>query len=103
MSLFFPLKIEFHTDCTFSLRQKTDGFDDNNNFIRWNARLDKKFLKKDAGIIRFSAFDILDQNIGLQRNINSNFVSQRTYDTFRRYFLLSVIYNFNKNGAGAPR
>jgi hypothetical protein len=103
LTLFLPLKFEFNTDCQFNLRQKTDGFDDNNNVIRWNMRLDRKFFKKDAGILRFSAFDILDQNIGLQRNINSNFVSQRTYDTFRRYFMLSFIYNFSKNSTGPTR
>lgn len=98
LTLFFPWKLEFNTDCTFSLRQKTEAFTDNNNAIRWNSRLDKKIFKKDAGILRFSAFDILDQNIGFRRDINSNFISERTYDTFRRYFMLSFIYNFSKNG-----
>ena len=98
-SLFLPMKFEFITDCTFSLRQKTDAFDRNTNAIKWNAHLDKKFLKKDAAILRLAAFDILDQNIGFQRNVNSNFISERTYDTIRRYFLLSIIWNFNKNGA----
>lgn len=97
-SIFLPMKVEFVTDCTFSLRQKTDAFDRNTNAIRWNAHIDKKFLKKDAAILRLAAFDILDQNIGFQRNVNSNFISERTYDTIRRYFMLSVIWNFNKNG-----
>jgi hypothetical protein len=94
-----PLKFEFNTDCTFSIRQKTDAFDKNNNVIKWNARIDKKFLKKDAAVLRLAAFDILDQNIGFQRNVNSNFISERTYDTFRRYLMLSIIWNFNKNGS----
>lgn len=98
-SVFLTKKVEFITDCTFSFRQKTDAFDRNNNVIKWNAHLDKKFLKKDAAILRFSAFDILNQNIGFYRSVNSNFISERTYDTFRRYFMLSVIWNFNKNGA----
>lgn len=97
-SIFLPMKLEFVTDCTFSLRQKTDAFDKNTNAIKWNAHLDKKFLKKDAAILRLAAFDILDQNIGFQRNVNSNFMSERTYETIRRYFMLSVIWNFNKNG-----
>lgn len=97
-SFFLPLKLEFVTDCTFSLRQKTDAFDKNTNVTRWNARLDKKILKKDAAILRLAAFDMLDQNIGFQRNVNSNFISERTYDTFRRYFMLSIIWNFNKSG-----
>ncbi len=97
-TVFLPFKFELNTDCTFSLRQKTDAFDKNTNAIRWNARLDKKILKKDAAIIRLAAFDILDQNIGFQRNVNSNFITERTYDTFRRYLMLSIIWNFNKNG-----
>ncbi|MEO5995137.1 MAG: outer membrane beta-barrel protein [Chitinophagaceae bacterium] len=97
-NLSLPWKFEFNTDCTFSIRQKTDAFDRNTNAIRWNARLDRKFLKKDAAVIRLAAFDILDQNIGFQRNVNSNFISERTYDTFRRYVMLSVIWNFSKNG-----
>jgi hypothetical protein len=60
--------------------------------------MDKKILKNSSGIIRFAAFDILDQNIGFQRDISSNFISERTYDTFRRYFMLSFIWNFSKNG-----
>ncbi len=96
--VFLPWKLELHSDVQMSFRQKTDAFPDNNNAIRWNANLDKKILKNDAGILRFSAFDILNQNIGFQRNITSNFISERTYDTFQRYFMLSVIWNFSKNG-----
>lgn len=98
VTFFLPWKFEFNSDITFSLRQKTDAFDRNTNATRWNARLDKKFLKKNAGVLRISAFDILDQNIGFQRTVNSNFISERTYDTFRRYMMLSFIYNFSKNG-----
>lgn len=102
VSVTLPLKFEFNTDCTFSIRQKTDAFDKNNNATRWNANIQKKFLKKDAAILRLAAYDILDQNIGFQRNVNSNFISERTYDTFRRYVMLSVTWNFNSNGAQQP-
>lgn len=98
-NLSLPWKIDINTDCSFNLRQKTDAFDRNTNSIRWNANIERKILKGDAGRIRFSAFDILDQNIGFNRSINSNFINERTYDTFRRYFMLSVIWNFSKNGA----
>jgi hypothetical protein len=93
-----PWKIDINTSANFNLRQKTSAFENNNNAIRWNARIDKKILKNDAGRIRLAVFDILDQNIGFNRNISSNFVTERTYDTIRRYFMLSFIYNFSKNG-----
>ncbi len=97
--VYLPWKMQLNQDVTFSIRQKTDAFDRNTNVIKWNMFLDKKFLKKDAATIRLTANDILDQNLGFQRNINSNFISERTYDNIRRFFMLSLIYNFNKNGS----
>jgi hypothetical protein len=97
-SLMLPKKFEIASDVMFYIRQRTDAFPENNNSTRWNARLDRKLLKNDAGILRFSAFDILNQNIGFQRNINTNFITERRYETFRRYFMLSFIWNFAKNG-----
>lgn len=97
--VFLPWKLEIGTDISYTIRQRTKDFPDNNNVLRWNARLERKILKNDVGRIRFMAFDILDQNIGFNRNINSNFINERTYDTFRRYFMLSMIWNFSKNGA----
>ncbi|WP_205511380.1 TonB-dependent receptor [Longitalea arenae] len=99
--VFLPWKLEIGTNCNFNFRQKTSTFDRNNNSIRWNARLDRKLFKNNVARIRFSANDILDQNIGFNRNINSNFISERTYDTIRRYFMLTFIWNFSKNGKPA--
>ncbi|WP_276481310.1 outer membrane beta-barrel protein [Paraflavitalea pollutisoli] len=98
LTVYLPWKLEIGTDVSVNIRQKTDAFDRNNNVVRWNGRLERKILKKDAGRLRFSAFDILNQNIGFDRSINSNFINERTYDTFQRYFMLSFIWNFNKNG-----
>ena len=97
LNVFLPWKLQIGTEASFNFRQKTDAFD-KNNVIRWNARLERKVLKDDAGIIRLSAFDILDQNVGFDRDINSNFITERTYGTFRRYFMLSFTWNFSKNG-----
>ncbi|HEX6427814.1 MAG TPA: outer membrane beta-barrel protein, partial [Niastella sp.] len=96
--VYLPWKMEIGTNCEFNLRQKTSVFENNNNSIRWNARLDRKLFKNDVARLRFSANDMLDQNIGFNRNINSNFISERTYNTIRRNFLLSFIWNFSKNG-----
>lgn len=98
-NLVLPWKFEINSDCSFNIRQKTDAFARNTNAIKWNASIERKFLKKDAGRLRFSANDILDQNLGFQRDINSNFISERTYNTIRRYFMLSFILNFSKNGS----
>ncbi len=96
--VFLPWKFEIGTSLNINIRQKTSVFENNNNVYRWNARLDRKLFKNDVVRLRFSANDILDQNIGFNRNINSNFISERTYDNIRRNFLLTLIWNFSKNG-----
>jgi hypothetical protein len=98
MNVYLPWKFEIGSSCDFYIRQTTSVFDKNNNSIRWNARLDRKLFKNDVARLRFTANDMLDQNIGFNRNINNNFISERTYDTIRRNFMLTFIWNFSKNG-----
>ncbi|MDP4149301.1 MAG: outer membrane beta-barrel protein [Bacteroidota bacterium] len=102
LDLFLPLKFEINADCDINLRQKTAVFTGNNNVALLNAWVGKKFLKNDAMLVKVSGNDILDQNIGFNRTINSNFISQNTYVSIKRYFMLSVSWNFNKAGTPAP-
>jgi hypothetical protein len=81
-----------------NFRQQTEAFNTNTNAILWNSWLDRKFTKNNNLKLRLYAFDILDQNIGFQRTINSNYINERTFNTFNRYLMLSVIWNFSKNG-----
>jgi len=100
-SVFLPWKMELNSSATFYYRQKTSVFDNDLNTVKWNAYLAKKFWKNKSGEIRISVFDILDQNIGVQRNASSNFISENTYNTIRRYWLLSFTWNFTKNPVAA--
>ncbi len=96
-----PLKFEIGTDINWYIRQKTSVFDQNNNVFRWNAYVAKKFLKNDQLELRFSAFDILNQNRGFSRYAQNNIITQENYNTIRRYGLLSLTWNFSKTAAGA--
>jgi hypothetical protein len=95
-------KYQIQTDCDFNFKQKTSVFDNNNNVIFWNAWIGRTFTKKDALLIKIIGHDLLDQNIGFNRTVNSNFISENTYSTIKRFFLLSVVWNFNKAGTKAP-
>jgi hypothetical protein len=101
-TVYLPWKLELSSEATFFLRQKTEVFKNTPNNTKWNAYLGKKFWKNNAGEIRMSVFDILDQNLGFQRNATSNFISENTYNTIRRYWLVSFIWNFSHNPAGTP-
>ncbi len=95
-----PHKFEINTEIEYNLRQKTVVFDQNNNVFLWNGYIGRKFLKNDKGMIRFSANDILNQNKGYNRVINTNVLREDTYQTLTRYFLLSFVWNFSKTPAG---
>ena len=97
-TFFLGKKWELGGEVTANLRQKTAAFPTNNNAVLWNSWLDRKLGKNDPFKIRLYAFDILDQNIGFRRTITSNFINERTFNTFNRYLMLSVIWNFSKNG-----
>jgi len=95
-----PHKFEFNTNVEANFRQKTALFTTNNNVVLWNAYIGKKMFKNDKGMISIRANDILDQNRGYNRYINSNVLREQTYQTLRRYFLLTYTWNFSKNPGG---
>jgi hypothetical protein len=94
--LMLPLKFELSSDIDVSLQEKTNAFPNPINITVWNAELSRKFFKDKTFKISFIAHDILNQNIGLTRIINSSFISQQRYDRLSRYFLLTASWTFNK-------
>jgi hypothetical protein len=101
-NLFLPLKFQIHADADINLRQKTPIFTTNNNVVLVNAWVGKKFLKNDALLIKVSVNDLLNQNIGFNRTVNSTFITQNTYNTIQRYGMLSLVWNFTKAGTPMP-
>jgi Outer membrane protein beta-barrel family len=102
LDIFLPLRFQIHADGDINLRQKTSAFDNNNNVVLLNAWFGKKFLKKDALLLKVSGNDLLNQNNGFNRTVSSNFITQNTYSTIKRYFMFSVVWNFTKAGTSAP-
>jgi hypothetical protein len=103
IDVFLPLKFQVHTDCDFYIREKTTAFNDNTNVAIWNAWIGKKLMKNENLLVKISANDILNMNIGWARNVNTNIVSQNTWSTIQRFYMVSVVWNFNKAGTPAPK
>ncbi len=92
-----PKRFFFSTDFSNTIyTQKTTGF--NSNVSLWNASISKQVLKFNRGEIKFSAKDILNQNIGINRSSNQNYFEQSSVKTLRRFFMLSFTYNLSKVG-----
>jgi hypothetical protein len=97
-TLHLPWKTQISTDINFNIRQKTEAFPDNRNVFLWNATLSKKLFKDETGLLSIEMRDVLNQNLGFSRDINESYIQQRTYETIRRFWMLSFTWNFSKNG-----
>jgi len=97
-----PKKFELESSVNILLRQKTVLFDKNNNVVKWNAFIGKKFLKKSQLELKLSVLDILNQNIGYSRTAQNGVVTENTYNTIKRYGMLSLVWNFTHNQGAMP-
>ena len=84
----------------FYSRQKTLQFNNAINNHILNARLQRTF-KKDEFTAYFTVRDILNQNIGIQRNFYSNTYSEVINDRLKRYFLIGFTWDFKNKAAKA--
>lgn len=87
------------TDFTYTMNaRRADGF--NANVPLWNAAFSKLFLKYNKGEIKFRVFDLLNQNVGISRTSNANYIEDTRINNLKRYFMLSFTYSLSKQGLG---
>jgi len=102
-TVFLPNKFQFSSDGNYQYRARTQTF--NTVFSRTliNASISRTFFKEDNLKLSIAGNDLLNQNIGFDRNTTGNFVTQNSYTTIRRYFMCSLIWSFNKFGIIAEK
>ncbi len=93
-------KIKTYIDLNIeaNIFEKTAAFTKQQDVYILNSSIRKIISKNDQWEVKLYVNDILKQNKGINRNINSNFISETTNNIIQRYGLLSVIWNFSKNG-----
>ena len=97
LQLNFPLGFSFYNSLDYDVyRGRTSGF--NQNIARWNAYLAKSLMKNKAEV-RFAAYDLLNQNQGISRRAELNYVEDERVNVLSRYFLVSFTYSINGLGA----
>ncbi|MEO6219399.1 MAG: outer membrane beta-barrel family protein, partial [Ginsengibacter sp.] len=81
------------SDYRFFTRQKTPQFNSNLNSHIWNVRFQRTF-KQNEFTAYFVIRDLLNQNVGVERNFYNNTFIQETNDRIRRYFLVGFTWDF---------
>lgn len=70
----------------------------NTNPLLLNLYTEYRFLKNKFGTLRFSAFDLMNQNTGINRYIDETTVTDSQTNRLARYFLLSFNMRVQKFG-----
>ena len=87
------------TNYDLNIRQKTAQIPGITNNL-WNARLQRTF-KKDEFTVYFLVRDILNQNIGVDRNFFSTSFTETRNDRLKRYWMLGFTWNFKNKATKA--
>jgi hypothetical protein len=66
----------------------------------WNASLSKFFMKNKRAELKLSAFDLLNRNVGVSRNVSQNQIVDQSYNVINQYFLIGFTYSLQKSGLG---
>jgi hypothetical protein len=101
--LFLPGKLELSTDGQYQYNAATESFDDEFKRFIWNAALTKKFLKTENLRLSLSGRDLLNQNKGFNRFAYENRFTETNNTTIKRYFMLSLVWDFNKMGGASTQ
>lgn len=91
-----PFKFEIETDVNYNINSnRTAGY--NINYVLWNARLGKTFLKTENLVLSIIGNDLLNKNISNERTVLDNVITDTKTNIITRYFLLQLIYKFNNS------
>ncbi|MEO7211152.1 outer membrane beta-barrel family protein [Mucilaginibacter sp.] len=102
ISVYLPFKFQITTDGQYQYKAATQSFDNDFKQTIINASITKSFFKAETLKLILRGNDLLNQNSGFSRSASSNLITQTKYTTIRRYFMLSVVWDFSGMGGGAP-
>jgi hypothetical protein len=77
-------------DCTVYSKE---AFGEQRTVSLWRASVTRYVLKNNKGQIKLSAFDLLNQNIGISRSSQFNYLEEERVRNLARYFMVSFSYS----------
>ena len=80
----------------------SDQFATDQSLALMKASISRFILSKDRGQVILSVFDALDENRGLSRSSQVNYIEEIRSNSIGRYFMLSFVYNLRGAGEEPP-
>lgn len=103
MSFTLPKKIKLQADGEYTYTPKSPAFNSSFEQVIINASVTKSFFKKEDLKFTIRGNDLFNQNRGFSRYAFSNIITQTNYNNISRYFMFSLVWDFNKMGGGTPQ
>ncbi len=75
----------------------------NQEYLRLDASLGKKFLKNNRGELKFTVYDILNQNKSYNRNVTESYIEDAVSNVLSRYYMLTFTYTLRNFGQAPQR
>ncbi len=98
----YPEKWQFETGLDLAqFRGEAGVF--NEDIPIWRASISRFFLENDRGELKIIAYDLLDQNRGITRLADLNFIEDQRILSLGRYILVEFRYNINSSPSRESR
>lgn len=76
----------------------SQGYDQ--SFFLWNVSIGKKLMNRQQAELTLSAYDVLNRNQSIRRNVTERYITDVSSNTLQQYFMLSFTYNLRHFGGG---
>lgn len=94
-SLYWPKRFTWTSDWTYTHNSDVaPGF--RKGFVLWNGSIGIDLFKKSQATLQLSVYDLLNQNINVQRSISATYTQDTQTIILHRYFMLKFIYNLRR-------
>lgn len=100
--IYLPHNWQIGSDGEYTYTAKTSALPEFKRTLI-NASISKAFFKDKTLKIMGTVNDILNQNQGYNRYANGSIITEERYTTIKRYFLLTLSYDFSKMSAGVAK
>ena len=87
-------RFNFYNQFTYNLYTDSN-FGTEQSVPIWNASISYSFLKSKRMNFMLTVFDILNKNIGIERNSSENYFEESHREVLGKYYMLSLTYNLN--------
>src|SRR5450755_4341036 len=102
-TVYLPGKFQVGTYSSYQYNAATTSFHSDFSQLLLNMFITKNFGKTNNLMVELWGNDLLNQNAGFSRNAQANLITQTTYNTLKRYFMLTINYEFTKMAGKAPK